>query len=119
MKIKYDIEKSKEYFDAKKMFTLGPHELQDKISKKEDIVIVDVRYAEDYKKGHIPDAINLSMGTWDKAGDFLKKEKLHIVYCYTQQCHLAAFACSKFASMGYPVMELEGGFETWGGEVVK
>jgi rhodanese-related sulfurtransferase len=38
---------------------------------------------------------------------------MHIFCCYTQTCHLAAQACVKFASRGYPVMELEGGFAAW------
>jgi rhodanese-related sulfurtransferase len=36
-----------------------------------------------------------------------------VVYCYTQQCHLAANACAQFAAKGFPVMELEGGFANW------
>ncbi|HEV2327155.1 MAG TPA: hypothetical protein VGY56_00015 [Verrucomicrobiae bacterium] len=36
-----------------------------------------------------------------------------MVYCYTQQCHLAAHACATFAPKWFPVMELEGGFEVW------
>ena len=31
----------------------------------------------------------------------------------TQVCHLAANACVAFASQGFPVMELEGGFTAW------
>jgi len=43
----------------------------------------------------------------------LSREKTNVVYCYTQQCHLGANACLQFAGAVYPVMELEGGFETW------
>jgi rhodanese-related sulfurtransferase len=73
---------------------------------------VDVRDAEDYTKGHIPGAINLPKDRWQNPQG-LQKDKTNVVYCYTQQCHLAANACVKFASLGFPVMELEGGFGTW------
>jgi rhodanese-related sulfurtransferase len=75
-------------------------------------VVVDVRTAQDFAKGHIPVAINLPREKWDSLQG-LSRDKTNVVYCYTQQCHLAANACLHFASRGYPVMELEGGFEAW------
>ena len=60
----------------------------------------------------IPGAINLPKDRWhDPRG--LSKNKTNVVYCYTQQCHLAANACVQFAALDYPVMELEGGFAGW------
>jgi rhodanese-related sulfurtransferase len=60
----------------------------------------------------VPGAINLPKGSWDKP-EGLRKDAMNVVYCYTQQCHLAANACVRFASQGYPVMEMDGGFEAW------
>jgi len=107
-----DTRKQVEYFDSKIEFSTGPIELKSLIDKKEDINIVDVRQQEDYKKGHIPGAINLPKDRWDTL-EGLNKDKTNIVYCYDQQCHLAANACKHFAENGYPVMELEGGFGAW------
>jgi rhodanese-related sulfurtransferase len=73
---------------------------------------VDVRPEEDYTQGHIPGAINVPKERWHEPQG-LEKSKTNVVYCYTQQCHLAANACVKFAGMGFPVMELEGGFAAW------
>src|SRR5207245_8704562 len=81
---------------------------------EDNLVVVDVRAAEDFAKGHIPGAINLPKDKWESAQG-LSRDKTNVVYCYTQQCHLAANACVRFASKGYPVMELEGGFEAWKG----
>jgi len=101
------------YFEAKLAFTTGPVELNRWIKTGEDnLVVVDVRAAEDYAKGHIPGAINIPKDRWDNPQG-LRKDKTNVVYCYTQQCHLAANACVRFASRDFPVMELEGGFETW------
>jgi rhodanese-related sulfurtransferase len=105
----------KAYFEDKLEFTTGPVELSHLIDEKEDINVVDVRYPDDYERGHIPGAINCPPDKWQTCEDVLDKEKRNIVYCYTQQCHLAAKAAVEFASRGYPVIEMEGGFEAWQG----
>jgi rhodanese-related sulfurtransferase len=106
-------EQAKAYFEAKLAFTTGPVELDRWIKSAEDnLVVVDVRAADDFAKGHIPGAINVPKEQWDNPRG-LSRAKTNVVYCYTQQCHLAANACAQFAGKGYPVMELEGGFETW------
>lgn len=108
----HDPARAKEFFEAKLAFTTGPVELDRLIKSGEDINIIDVRESEDYAKGHIPGAINLPKSEW---GSFrgLSKDKTNVIYCYTVVCHLAANACVQFASEGYPVMELDGGFEEW------
>ena len=109
----HDPARAKAYFEDKLAFTTGPVELDRWIKTGQDnLVIVDVRAAEDFAKGHIPGAINVPKEKWDNPQG-LNRDKTNVLYCYTQQCHLAANACVRFAGKGYPVMELEGGFETW------
>jgi rhodanese-related sulfurtransferase len=108
----YDTVRAKAYFEDKLAFTTDPVELKRLIESGQEIVVVDVRAEEDFAKGHVPGAINLPKGTWENPQG-LRKERNNIVYCYTQTCHLAAQACSLFAGKGYPVMEMEGGFEAW------
>jgi len=109
----HDPAKARAFFEDKLAFTTGPVELDRWIKARENnLVVVDVREAEDFEKGHIPGAINLPKNRWDSLQG-LSKAKTNVVYCYTQQCHLAANACARFASRGFPVMELEGGFATW------
>jgi rhodanese-related sulfurtransferase len=108
-----DTARARAYFEDKLAYTTGPVELDRLLRSGENqLTVVDVRDAEDFAKGHIPGAINLPKGTWDNPQG-LSKDHTNIVYCYTQVCHLAASACLEFASQGYPVMELEGGFNTW------
>lgn len=100
------------YFRSKMEFTLGPAELNHLIQDHADIRIVDVRAEEDYGKGHIPGAVNVPKNQWDSfSGTRLNLR--YVVYCYSQQCHLATEACLKFASKGFRVMELEGGMDAW------
>lgn len=109
----HDPARARAYFEQKIAFTTGPVEL-DRLIKSGDnhLTIVDVREAEDYAKGHIPGAINLPKESWDNPNG-LSKDNTNVVYCYSQVCHLAANACLVFAGKGFPVMELEGGFDTW------
>lgn len=113
-----DPQKARAFFENKVAFTTGPIELSRQLENR-NINIVDVREAEDYEKGHIPGAVNLPQGSWDNAARVLSRDKTNVVYCYSQQCHLAANACIAFASKGFPVMELEGGFETWKGHELR
>ena len=107
-----DTRKEVEYFDSKIEFSTGPIELKSLIDSNDSINIVDVRKEEDYRKGHVPGAVNLPKDKWDTL-EGLSKDMTNIVYCYDQQCHLAANACKHFAENGFPVMELEGGFKGW------
>ena len=108
----YDIAKAREHFSAKHSFTTGPHELLGMIDRKEDIVIVDVRFPTDFRKAHVPGAVNLPKGKWH-TGAGLSKDKLNVLYCYNQTCHMAAEAALELLALGYPVAEMEGGFATW------
>lgn len=103
---------AKTYFEHKMQFTTGPVELNRMLEQKQDIVIVDVRAEEDYKKGHIPGAINLPEAKWNTPTG-LSKDKQTIVYCYSHVCHLAAKAAVQLAQAGFPVMELDGGWDGW------
>lgn len=103
---------AKQYFENKMQFTTGPVELDRMMKQRQNIQIIDVRESEDYEKGHIPGAINLPHEQWDRMTG-LSKDKQNVLYCYSQVCHLAATAAVQFTNAGYPIMELEGGWETW------
>ncbi|GKS58007.1 rhodanese [Nitrospira sp.] len=102
---------ARQYFETKMAFTTGPVELQ-RMMEDGGVHIVDVRQEEDFAEGHIPGAINLPKDRWDTLAG-LRKDRVNVIYCYSIVCHLAATAAVSFASAGYPVMELEGGWRWW------
>ena len=110
--MKYDFAAATAFFAQKAAATTGPHELQGMLDQKQDIVVVDVRYPGDFRKSHIPGAVSLPKGKW-QAPKGLSKDKLNVLYCYNQQCHLATEAALELVAQGYPVVEMEGGFATW------
>jgi len=109
---KNDPAQAKRYFADKLAFTTGPVELARNLKQGADIAVIDVREPDDFRKGHIPGAINLPHAKWNNLGG-LRKDALNVLYCYTQQCHLAATAAVEFAGKGYSVMEMDGGFAAW------
>ncbi len=108
----HDPARARAWFEDKLAFTTGPVELDRMLKGNEHVVVVDVREPGDFAKGHVPGALNLPRERWDSL-EGMGKDKTYVFYCYTQTCHLAAQACAKFASRGYPVMEMEGGFAAW------
>jgi rhodanese-related sulfurtransferase len=104
--------KARQFFADKMAFTTGPVEVSHQIGKKADVVIIDVREAKDFKKGHVPGAINLPQEKWGTLAG-LRRDTMNIIYCYAQNCHMGAHAAMQFAAKGYSVMEMDGGFESW------
>lgn len=104
--------RAKRYFEDKLAFTMGPVELRKALKEERPVVIVDVRRKEDFEKGHIPGAVSLPEEEWGRQTG-LRKGVLNVIYCYTQQCRLAARAALRFAEKGFPVCELDGGMKTW------
>ncbi len=104
--------KAHKYFKAKMEFTTGPVELDRMIKEHENVNIIDVRSPDDYSLEHIPGAINLPKGRWSSCSG-LSREAVNVVYCYSEDCHLAATAAMEFTDQGFSVIELEGGFEGW------
>jgi rhodanese-related sulfurtransferase len=106
-------EEAQKYFEAKMAFTTGPVEADHmRREHRDEVTFIDVRAREDYEKGHVPGSINSPQAEWGGLKG-LSKDKLNVVYCYSAVCHLAAKACVQFASQGFPVMEMDGGFKSW------
>jgi rhodanese-related sulfurtransferase len=61
---------------------LSPKELNTLIQSKADtFTVVDVRDPEEFRKGHIPGAINIPSPTFASQSEVLDKDKQIIVYC--------------------------------------
>ena len=114
-----DTEAAFKYFENELNFTAGPGTARKVSEGKLDGVVVDLRRKEHFDKGHIPGAINLPFdqynGFEEEQKDFpgLAKDKINYLYCYELLCNLSQKAAKKFASLGYPVKEIKGGFKSY------
>lgn len=78
----------------------------------ENITVVDVRSGYDFKKGHVPGAINVPYNIVDKAN--LTREGLLVLYCTNEKCPLSNFAAKTLETAGYKNAKvLEGGIAAW------
>jgi len=100
------------FFSDKIDFTTGPVELNLQIQMGEKITIIDMREPEDFQAGHIPGAVNLPRDKWVSLAG-LQRDRFNVLYCYSITCHLAAKAAVTFTEHGFPVMEMDGGYEAW------
>ncbi len=115
-----NLERAAQYFEDELSFKTNPHGVKMALDGKvKNVTIVDVRTAADYAKGHIPGAINLP---YDKFNNFdgaavefpgLRKDGYNYIYCYELLCNLGQKAAKQFATGGYPVKEIVGGFKSW------
>lgn len=110
--LRHDSKKAESFFTNLMAFTLGPMELKS-MMEQENVVIIDVRDKDDYDNGHIPNAISIPRKDLDEKFEELSKDKIHIIYCYNQQCHLGLCACRFLATKNIPCMHLDGGYKVW------
>jgi rhodanese-related sulfurtransferase len=89
-----------------------------KISRKKNVVILDVRSEEEFSKGHIPGALNIDLekpGFEDSIRN-LDPNKTYLLYCRSGR--RSGIAGEKMRSMDFPkVFHLEGGIEKWNGKI--
>ena len=79
-----------------------------------DVVLLDVRTAEEYNAGHIANAINIDVkqdGFVEKAKSTLPTGKTVAVYCRSGK--RSANAAGMLAKKGYKVVNLSGGIMAW------
>ena len=107
-----DPRKARRYFARKLAFTVTPAELGRWMEHRKDLRILDVRDGESFEHGHIPGAAYLPEDRWQKPRG-LNKRHTHVVYGHEPLCRLAAQAAYALASLGIPVVELDGGYAGW------
>ena len=86
----------------------------DKLRTDKNIIILDVRSAEEFKTGHIPGATNINVNSagFDEAVAKLDKNKTYLVNCAVGM--RSAKACKKLEAAGFKnLIDLGPGFDGW------
>ncbi len=76
-------------------------------------MIIDVRPEEEYKKGHIRNAICFPKDLLNKNMKDLDKSKQIVAYCRGPFCMLADEAVEMLKQKGYRAARLENGYPDW------
>src|SRR5665647_911038 len=82
-------------------------------SKKEKIMLIDVRPEEEYKAGHIPNAVSIPLAQLKKRLNELPKNKTIIAYCRGPLCVLAVDAIKLLNQKKFKAIRMEDGFVEW------
>lgn len=81
------------------------------------VVVVDVRDAGSYGRGHIPGAFNLDLNialTEKSLATLVDKNGPVVFHCWGVSCSYSAMACAKARLCGYTrVYYFDGGFPAW------
>ncbi len=109
-----DLSRAKKYFEDIISFTVGPFTLDEVIAHKIDTInIVDVRNYDDYIEGHIPYAVHIPHKEIQEHCEMLDKDKVTVVYTYSDSCPRAYNAALALVDKHYPTIVLRGGFKEW------
>lgn len=79
----------------------------DQIKGRSDVHLLDVRPKDEYRKGHIPGAISISLEELEEHLGDLPKDKLIIAYCRGMFCTLADEAVKFLRTKGYKARKIE------------
>ncbi len=96
--------------------TLSMDEAKIEIEENPHILIVDVRTAAEYKKGHIPGAINIPVETPHLITEKIP-DKTQTIFVYCLSGGRSQRACEIFAEMGYGNITDIGGILFWPGSL--
>ena len=77
------------------------------------VTVLDVRPADEYAGGHIPEAINIPLRELARRLSEIPKSLEVVAYCRGPYCVLAFEAVAKLRECGFRARRLEGGYPEW------
>ena len=99
------------FFDNYGFKSISPDELQNKMERNEDFLLLDVRTPMEHASQAIEGSYLLPVQELNYRSGELPKDKEIVVYCRVG--NRSAFAAAYLARMGYQVANLEGGILSW------
>lgn len=82
-------------------------------SRKEKIILIDVRPEEEYNAGHIPNAVSIPLAQLKKRLNDLPRNKTIIAYCRGPLCVMAMDAVKLLHQKKFHAIHLEDGYVEW------
>ncbi len=94
---------------------LEPVRAKDLLTRTQDgsVTVLDVRPAQEYAAGHVPNAINVPMSELQYFVKNLPKTQEVVAYCRGPHCVLAFDAVNTLREQGFIARRLEDGFPEW------
>ena len=106
-----------DYFAAKLTYETDASDVHAALAAGENIVVIDVRSDEAWAQGRVAGAIHMHYSEIStRAPRELPADAQVVVYCWSPGCNAGAKGALAFATIGYDVREMIGGFEYWARE---
>jgi ArsR family transcriptional regulator len=101
------------YFHARDKFEpVSRAELLDRL-RSGTATVLDVRPEDEFKQGHLPDALNIPLSQLERRLAELPTDQEIVAYCRGPWCVLSFEAVALLRERGYRVRRLEDGFPEW------
>lgn len=106
------------FFKRSGCVSLSMAQVQQELAQNPNIRLVDVRTEEEFSDGHIPNSVNVPLGSIQQIGEVVpnQNEKL-FVYCLSGS--RSEMACAQLVQMGYSDVTNIGGISNWQGKIVR
>lgn len=98
-------------FANKNITQFDPQQLLERKKTSPKPFILDVREPEEYRSGHIEDAVLIPLGELNEKISHLPKGK--DIICVCQSGSRSSVAANRLAKAGYQVGNLKGGMSRW------
>jgi rhodanese-related sulfurtransferase/DNA-binding HxlR family transcriptional regulator len=82
-------------------------------AKDGSVTVLDVRPADEYAAGHLPEAINIPLRELKLRLKEIPKSREVVAYCRGPYCVLAFEAVAELRKRGFRARRLEGGYPEW------
>jgi rhodanese-related sulfurtransferase len=107
-----EVERAAEDYLGAEVERIGRAELRERLAKG-DVVLVDVRPAEEYAAGHIEGARSIPLDELDKLLPDLPDDTEIVAYCRGPFCAYAHEAVRRLRGSGRAALRLEDGWPEW------
>ena len=77
--------------------------------KQRQAILIDLREPDEYRRNHIPDALNVPAGTLQQFMNHSNRNRIHIFYC--QHGSLSFQEGKKYVRAGFQICSLAGGMD--------
>ena len=88
-------------------------ELVARLKRGEDVVVLDVRPAEEFAAGHLPPALSIPLGELRRRLRELPRDREVVAYCRGPYCAFAHKAVRVLRQAGFRARRLEDGLPEW------
>jgi rhodanese-related sulfurtransferase len=88
-------------------------QLSRRLRSGEELVVLDVRPAEEYAAGHLPGAVSIPLAELERRLEQLPRDRDVVAYCRGPYCAFAPEAVALLRRRGFTATQLEDGLPEW------